>query len=122
MENEKQNEMVIPQSLFNELIGNKIQKTYNPSIKTNRETGRENIKLDDKHLNEELLETMNKPQYFTDTALQIGFNINLDSHYINHATFKLTIEPKPNEFGFEFGYTKKVKKEISIISSNRRNG
>ena len=31
--------------------------------------------------------------YFTDRNLKVGFKINLDSHHINHANFKLTITP-----------------------------
>ena len=44
---------------------------------------------------------MLSPYYFTDRALGVGFNINLDSHHVNHANYKLTIIPNYPEFGIE---------------------
>ena len=44
--------------------------------------------------------------YFTDRKLRVGFKINLDSHNINHANFKLTITPLYIEFGIETRYIK----------------
>ena len=52
LENEKQNEMIIPEWLFREPIENKIRKIYNPvSLK---KLARDKINLDDKQLNKEL--------------------------------------------------------------------
>ena len=48
----KQNEMIIPEWLFQEPIENKINKIYKP--KPLRQLARDNIRLDDKQLNKEL--------------------------------------------------------------------
>ena len=113
LENLKQNELIIPEWLFQEPIENKINKIYNP--KTLRQLARNNIRLDDKQLNKELARKMLNPYYFTDRNLQVGFKINLDSHHINHANSKLTIFPNYPEFGIEVRYINKIMKEISII-------
>ena len=52
IENMKQNEMTIPEWLFQEPVENKINKIYNP--KSLKQLARNNIKLDDKQLNKEL--------------------------------------------------------------------
>ena len=44
---------------------------------------------------------MLNPNYFTDTALRVGFNIKLDIHQINQANFTITINPNFPEFGIE---------------------
>ena len=44
---------------------------------------------------------MLNPYYFTERALQVGFDIKLDSHHINHANSKLTIYPNYTEFGIK---------------------
>ena len=59
LENEKQNEMIIPEWLFREPIEKKIKKIYNP--KSLKQIARNNIRLDDKHLNEELARKMINP-------------------------------------------------------------
>ena len=41
------------------------------------------------------------PYYFTDRALQRGFNKNSDSQNINHANSKIVIKPNFPELGFE---------------------
>ena len=46
----------------------------------------ENIKLDDKQLNDELHKKMIIPYCFTDRNLKVGFENNLDIHHINHYT------------------------------------
>ena len=51
---------------------------------------------------------MINPYCFTDRALQVGFNINLDSHHINHANFKLKIQPIWKEIGIEIRYVSKI--------------
>ena len=48
LENEKQNEMIILEWLFQEPLENKNKKLYNP--KPLKQTARDNIKLDDKQL------------------------------------------------------------------------
>ena len=113
LENIKQNEMIIPEWLFQEPIENKTKKIYNPiSLK---QLARNNNKLDDKQLNKELAKKMINPYYFTDRNLQVGFKINLDSHHINHLNSKLTITPNFKEFGIEVRYINKIMKELSII-------
>ena len=99
LENEKQNQMILPEWLFQEekaAIKNKIKKVYNP--KTLKQLAREKIKLADK----ELAKHMINPYYFTDKNLKRGFKINLESHIINHAIFILNITPTFPEFGIEF--------------------
>ena len=58
---------------------------------------------------------MINPYYFFNRDLQIGFNINLYSHNINHANSILTITPNFPENGIEFSYNNKIKKELSVI-------
>ena len=59
IENMKQDEMIIPEWLFKEPIGNKIEKIYNPiSLK---KLARKKINLDDKQLNKELAKKMINP-------------------------------------------------------------
>ena len=64
LENIKQNEMIIPEWLFQEPTKNKINKIYNP--KSLKQLARNNIKLDDKQSNKELAKKMINPYYFTD--------------------------------------------------------
>ena len=58
---------------------------------------------------------MLNPYYFTDNALRVGFNIKLESHHINHANSKLTINPNYPEFGNETRYINKITKEMATI-------
>ena len=109
----KQNDLIIPEWLFQELVENKVKKIYNP--KSLKQLARDNIKLDDKQLNEELAKKMINPYYFTDRNLKVGFKINLDSHHINHANSKLTITPNYPEFGKEVRHINKIIKELSVI-------
>ena len=113
IENMKQNEMIIPEWLFQEPVENKIKKIYNP--KSLKQLARNNIKLDDKQLNKELAKKMINPYYFIDENLKVGFKINLDSHHINHANSKLTIIPNHPEFGIEVRYINKIMKELAVI-------
>ena len=113
LENIKQNEMIIPDWLFQEPVENKIKKIYNP--RSLKQIARDNIRLDDKQLNKELAKKMINPYYFTDRALQIGFKINLDSHNLHHANSKLTIIPNYPEFGIEFRYINKIMKKLAVI-------
>ena len=91
LENIKQNEMFILEWLFQKPIEIKNKKISNP--KSLKQIARDNIKVDDEQLNEELAEKMINPFYFTDRALQVGFNITLESHHINHANSKLIVKP-----------------------------
>ena len=97
LEKIKQNDMIIPEWLFQEPVENKINKNYNS--KSLKQLAGNNNKLDDKQLNKELAKKNNNPYYFTDRNLKVGFKINLDSHHINHANSKLTILPNYPEFG-----------------------
>ena len=119
IENEKQNEMIIPEWLFREPVENKINKIYNP--RSLKQIARDNIRLDDKQLNRELAKKMINPYYFTDRALQVGFKINLDSHNLHHANSKLTIIPNYPEFGIEVRYINKIMKELAVIYARLRN-
>ena len=113
LENIKQNEMIIPDWLFQEPVETKINKIYNP--KSLKQLARDNIRLDDKQLNKELAKNMINPYYFTDRSSKVGFKINLDSHHIDHAISKLTITPNYPEFGIEVHYINKIIKELSVI-------
>ena len=91
LENIKQNEMIIPEWLFQDFVENKVKKIYNP--KPLRQIARDNIRLDDKQLNKELVKKMLNSYYFIDRNFKVGFRINIESHHINHATSKLTVNP-----------------------------
>ena len=120
LEKEKHNEMIIPEWLFKEPIENKTKELYNP--KTLKQTAIENIKLDDKQLNKEIAKKkMINPYYFTDSELQVGFNITLESHHNNHASFKLTIKANFPEFGNEVRYNNKIVRELSVFYARLRN-
>ena len=58
---------------------------------------------------------MFSPYHFTDRAIKLGFNLNLDSHHFNHANSKLNIHPNYPEFGIETRYIIKISKELSVI-------
>ena len=109
----KQNDMIIPEWIFQEPVENKIKKIYNP--KSFKQLARNNIKLDDNQLKKELAKKMNNPYYFTNRNLNVGFKINLDSHHINHANSKLTIIPNHPEFGIEFRYINQIMKKLAVI-------
>ena len=113
LENIKQNELIIPDWLFQEPVENKIKKIYNP--RSLKQIARDNIRLDDKQLNKELAKKMINPYYFTDRNLKVGFKINLDSHNLHHANSKLTITPYHPEFGIEFRYINKIVRELAVI-------
>ena len=58
---------------------------------------------------------MINPYYFIDENLKNGFKINLESHIISHAISILIITPKFPESGFEYRYTNKIIKELSVV-------
>ena len=64
---------------------------------------------------------MLKPYYFTKRALQVGFNINLNSHKINHSNSILTIEPNFPEIGNDFRYNSKILKEMATLYARIKN-
>ena len=113
IENEKINNMVIPDWLFQEPIEKKIKKIYNP--KSLKQIVKDNIRLGDKQLNKELAKKMLNPYYFTDRNLKVGFKFDLDGHPINQANVKLTIKPIYPEFGIEVRYINKIMKKISVF-------
>ena len=86
LENEKQNDMIRPDWLFQEPIEKKIKKINNP--KSLKQIARDNIKVDVKRLNKELGKKMLNPFCFTVRILKVGFKSILDSHHINHANSK----------------------------------
>ena len=106
--------MIIPEWFFLELVEKK-NKIYNP--KSLKQLARDNIRLDDKQLNEELAKKMLNPYHFIDRNLQVGFRIDMDSHHINHTNSKLNITPKFPEFGIEVRYINKIMKESSVINA-----
>ena len=60
-------------------------------------------------------------QDFTDKKVKVGFEINLDSHHINHANSKLTITSNYPEFEIEVPYINKIIKELSVIYARLMN-
>ena len=108
LQNIKQNELIIP-----EPIENKINKIYNP--KPLRQLAQDNIRLDDRQLNNDLARRMINPYYFTDRNLRVGFKINLDSHNLHYTISKITIQPNHPEFGIEFRYTNQIMKKLAVI-------
>ena len=116
LENLEQNEMIIPDWLFQEEqapIKKQIKNIYNP--KTLQQSARKNNKLSDEELDKELAEKMINPYYFIDENLKIGFQINLQSHNINHANSLLNIEPNFLDIGIETRYFNKILKERATI-------
>ena len=73
LENLKQNEMIIPEWLFQEPVENKIKKIYNP--KPLKQIARYKIRLDDKQLNKELAKKMINPFYFTDKVRKLHIKL-----------------------------------------------
>ena len=71
--------------------------------------------MNDKGLDKKSAKKMNNPHYFIDRDLQIGYNINLDSHNINYANSFLTFTPMFPEFVVEFIYNDKILRKLSVI-------
>ena len=108
--------MIIPECLFKQEqtpIKNKIKKIYNP--KTLKQVPRQNIKMNDEGIDNELAKMMINPNYFIVENLKIGFKINLESHNVNQANCILNITTNFPESGIEFRYIKRVMKELSVI-------
>ena len=64
---------------------------------------------------------MINPYYFFDRVLQVGLNITLASHHVNHAYSKLTIKPSYPEFGIDVRYINKVIQQLSVIYARLMN-
>ena len=111
--------MIIPEWLFQEPIAKKIKKLYSP--KPLKQIAIENFKLDDKQISNQLAKEMISPNFFTDRNLDVGFNINLESHLINHANSILKFKPKYPEFGIEIPNINKIMKELSIFCASLLN-
>ena len=105
LEKMNQNEIILPDWLFQESIENKIKKLNIP--KSFKQIARNNVRLDDEQLKKELAKKMLNPYYFTDRILKVGFEIDLDSHPINHTDSKLTSTPNP--------YNQKIMEELSVF-------
>ena len=88
LENEKQLEMIIPEWLIQESIGKKFKIICNP--KALKQIARNNKKLEEKQLVEELVKKLINPYWSSDRALQVSFNITLDSDHINQSDSKLS--------------------------------
>ena len=106
IENMEQNEMIIPEWLFQEPIENNITKIYNP--RSLKQLARTNFNLDDKQLNKELVRKMINPYYFSDRNLKVAYKINLDSHHINHLNSKVTFTSNFENTDIEFCCINKI--------------
>ena len=116
LENEKQNQLIIPEWLFKEEqapVKNKIKKVYNP--KPLKQIARENIKINDEELDKELAKKMINPYCFIDENSKIGFKINLESHSINYVNSLLNIIPSFPDIGIETRYIFKIPKKMATI-------
>ena len=113
IENEKINNMIIPEWLFQQAIENEIKNIFNP--KSLIQIARDNIRLDDKQVNKELAKKILNPLFFTDRNLKVGFKNILYSHHTNHANSKLTIIPNCPDFGVEVRYFNRIVKGLSVI-------
>ena len=71
----KQDDMIIPDWLFQEPVEKKPRKICNPD--QFKQIARENINIDDKELNKELAKKMFNPYDFADRALQVRFDITI---------------------------------------------
>ena len=87
------------------------QNWKNKNPKPLKQIARENFKLDGKQWNKELAKKMINPYYFTDRALQVGFNLTLEIHHFDHANSELTMKPNYPEFGIEVRYINKILRE-----------
>ena len=57
----------------------------------------------------------------TDRALQVGLNITLDSHHINHSNSELIINSKYKDIGIEIRYISKILKEMATVFARLKN-
>ena len=92
-----------------------MKKIYIHSPKPLKRKARENVNFDYKQLDKELTIKMLNPFYFTDGALRVRFDENIDSRHNNRANSELTIKPSYPEFGFEPRYKKNHKRIICYL-------
>ena len=64
---------------------------------------------------------MINPYYFTDRALQVGFNITLERLHIDHANSKLIVKSNYPEFGIEIRYSIKIMKKLTVYYARLKN-
>ena len=76
---------------------------------------RENIKKNDKELDEELAKKMVNPYHFINENLKVVFKINLESHNNNHEYSISTNAPNFPDIGNETIYINKILKEMATI-------
>ena len=105
--------MIFPEELYQDPIEKIPKKIFYP--KPLRKIAVENIKLDDKQLNNELARKMIYAYYSTDRVLQVRFSFTLDSHQISHANSELTMRPNYIELGSEAIFIRQVLKEMVTI-------
>ena len=56
---------------------------------------------------------MNFLYYFTNRAIELGFNITLESHHINHFNSQLAFNPNYEDIGIELRFFNKTPKEMA---------
>ena len=62
-------------------------------------------------MNKQLAKKMINPYKITDKSLQVGFNVRLNSHHIDHSISKKSSKPIFPELGIESKYiNKKIQK------------
>ena len=69
-------------------------------------------------MDKQLAKKMINPYIFTDKALQVGFNVRLNSHHIDHLVFsisKKSSKPIFPELGIESKYINKKIQKLATI-------
>ena len=66
-------------------------------------------------MNKQLAKKMINPYKITDKALQVGFNIHLNSHHIDHSNSKKSSKPNFPELGIESKCINKIIQKMAII-------
>ena len=72
--------------------------------KKHQQIARQNIKLNDKDLDEKVAKKLNNPYYFIDEKLKIDLKVNLESHNANHAISLLNDISNFPDIGIETKY------------------
>ena len=81
-----------------------------------KQIARENTKMNNKELDEELAKKMVKPYYFTVKSFEKGFKIKLESHNISHANSILSIIPMESDFRRQTTITAKSQKRWLLFT------
>ena len=68
-----------------------------------------------------LAKKMTNPYYFTDTALQLEFNITLESHHINHTHSKIITKPNFLNFRIVLRQIIKILNKMATIYARLKN-